>query len=89
MFKYLLAYGSFSLSASILGGASAIIMWVYCSLRSARKLHDSVSYIMPLFDSLLIDLDALFFNARPPNFLRAHPNWKVRHFEALWAFATR
>jgi ATP-binding cassette subfamily C (CFTR/MRP) protein 1 len=42
MFKYLLVYGLFSLSSSIFGGISAIIMWVYCALRSARYLHDSV-----------------------------------------------
>jgi ATP-binding cassette, subfamily C (CFTR/MRP), member 1 len=42
-FNYLLVYGLFSLSSSILGGVSAIIMWVYCALRSARHLHDSVS----------------------------------------------
>jgi len=43
MFKYLVAYGSFSLAASLLGGVSAMLMWVYCALRSARKLHDGVS----------------------------------------------
>ena len=42
MFKYLLVYGLFSLSSSILGGVAAIIMWVYCALRSARHLQDSV-----------------------------------------------
>ena len=42
MFKYLLIYGLFSLSSSLLGGVSAIIMWVYCALRSARHLHDNV-----------------------------------------------
>ena len=42
MFNYLLVYGLFSLSSSMLGGISAIIMWVYCALRSARHLHDSV-----------------------------------------------
>ena len=42
MFKYLLVYGLFSLSSSMLGGISAIIMWVYCALRSARHLHDNV-----------------------------------------------
>ena len=41
-FKYLLVYGLFSFSSSILGGVSAIIMWVYCALRSARHLHDNV-----------------------------------------------
>ncbi|TFK18058.1 metal resistance protein YCF1 [Coprinopsis marcescibilis] len=44
LFKYLGLYGSFSLGASVLGGASAMIMWVYCALRSARKLHDSMLY---------------------------------------------
>ncbi|KAF9005892.1 metal resistance protein YCF1 [Cyathus striatus] len=42
MFRYLLAYGLFSLSSSILGGVSAIIMWVYCALRSAKRLHDNM-----------------------------------------------
>lgn len=42
MFKYLLVYGCFSLSSSLLGAISAITMWVYCALRSARYLHDSV-----------------------------------------------
>jgi ATP-binding cassette subfamily C (CFTR/MRP) protein 1 len=43
MFKYLLIYGCFSLSSSLLGALSAITMWVYCALRSAKRLHDSVS----------------------------------------------
>lgn len=47
MFKYLLAYGLFSLSSSILGAISAILLWVHCTLRSARHLHDS------MLDSLL------------------------------------
>jgi ATP-binding cassette, subfamily C (CFTR/MRP), member 1 len=42
MFKYLLVYGLFSLSSTILGATSAVILWVYCALRSARYLHDSV-----------------------------------------------
>ena len=42
MFKYLLVYGLLSISSSILGGISSIIIWVYCALRSARHLHDSV-----------------------------------------------
>ncbi|KAF9473354.1 multidrug resistance-associated ABC transporter [Pholiota conissans] len=42
MFKYLLIYGCFSLSSSLLGALSAITMWVYCSLRSAKRLHDSM-----------------------------------------------
>jgi len=43
MFQYLLVYGLFSLSSSLLGAISAITMWVYCALRSAKRLHDAVS----------------------------------------------
>jgi len=43
MFHYLLGYGFFSLLSTILGGLSAVIMWVFCGLRGARRLHDSVS----------------------------------------------
>ena len=42
MGKYLLAYGMSSLGSVVLGATSAILMWVYISLRSARHLHDSV-----------------------------------------------
>ena len=42
MFQYLLVYGLFSFSSSILGATSAIILWVYCTVRSAKQLHDSV-----------------------------------------------
>ena len=42
-FKYLLVYGLFSLSSSILGALSAITLWVYCALQSSKHLHDSVS----------------------------------------------
>ncbi len=41
--KYLVGYGAFSLLSIILGAAAAIIIWVFCSIRSARQLHDSVS----------------------------------------------
>jgi hypothetical protein len=43
MLKYLIIYGLFSFSSTILGGVSAILMWVLCALRSARQLHDNVS----------------------------------------------
>jgi len=43
MFQYLLVYGLFSLSSSLLGAISAITMWVYCALKSSKRLHDSVS----------------------------------------------
>ncbi|KAL1943159.1 hypothetical protein VTO73DRAFT_4830 [Trametes versicolor] len=39
---YLLGYGLFSLSSVILGTAAAIIIWVLCSIRSARRLHDAM-----------------------------------------------
>lgn len=41
--KYLVGYGVFSLASTLFGAAAAILIWVYCSLRSARRLHDSVS----------------------------------------------
>lgn len=40
--RYLIIYGLFSLSSTILGGISSIVIWVFCALRSARRLHDSV-----------------------------------------------
>ena len=40
--KYLLGYGLFSLSSTLLSAAAAILIWVFCSIRSARRLHDSV-----------------------------------------------
>ena len=49
MFQYLLVYGLFSFSSSILGATSAIILWVYCTVRSARQLHDSVRSHYRLF----------------------------------------
>jgi hypothetical protein len=42
MFDYLLGYGLFSLASIILGGIAAILLWVLCTVRSARYLHDSV-----------------------------------------------
>ena len=44
MLAYLSAYGLFSLLATILGGVASILMWVFCGLRSAKQLHDSVSH---------------------------------------------
>jgi len=44
MFRYLLIYGLFSASSTLLGGAAAVLMWVLCALRSARYLHDSVCH---------------------------------------------
>lgn len=42
--KYLIIYGLFSFSSTILGGVSAIIIWVYCALRSAKRLHEGMLY---------------------------------------------
>ncbi|KAJ6474594.1 multidrug resistance-associated ABC transporter [Mycena vitilis] len=42
MVKYLLVYGLFSLSSTLLGGLASIVMWILCSLRSSRRLHDSM-----------------------------------------------
>lgn len=40
---YLLGYGMFSLSSTLLSTAAAILIWVLCSVRSSKRLHDSVS----------------------------------------------
>ncbi|KAJ3872855.1 multidrug resistance-associated ABC transporter [Lentinula edodes] len=42
MFKYILAYGLFSLSQVLLTAAAAILVWVFCSIRSAKQLHDNM-----------------------------------------------
>lgn len=42
MFKYLAVYGAFALSSSLLSALSAVLMWVYCAVRSAKNLHDAV-----------------------------------------------
>ncbi|KAJ3985950.1 multidrug resistance-associated ABC transporter [Lentinula detonsa] len=42
MFRYILAYGLLSLGQVLLSGTAAIIVWVFCSIRSARQLHDNM-----------------------------------------------
>ncbi|KAF5388715.1 hypothetical protein D9757_004866 [Collybiopsis confluens] len=42
MFQYILLYGLLLLSQVLLSGASAILVWVFCSIRSARQLHDNM-----------------------------------------------
>ncbi|KAG7093889.1 hypothetical protein E1B28_007528 [Marasmius oreades] len=42
MFRYLLLYGVCSLSSVLCSGGSAILVWVYCSIRSAQRLHDTM-----------------------------------------------
>ncbi|KAJ4473750.1 metal resistance protein YCF1 [Lentinula aciculospora] len=42
MFKYITAYGLLSLGQVLLSGAAAILVWVFCSIRSARQLHDNM-----------------------------------------------
>ncbi|PFH45503.1 hypothetical protein AMATHDRAFT_82867 [Amanita thiersii Skay4041] len=46
MFWYLLVYGLLSLLSTILGGLNAVMMWVFCALRSAQRLHDSMLGIL-------------------------------------------
>ena len=46
--RYLLGYGLFSLASTLLGAAAAILIWVFCSIRSARRLHDSVRTCLSL-----------------------------------------
>jgi ATP-binding cassette, subfamily C (CFTR/MRP), member 1 len=42
--KYLILYGVVTLCTALAGGGAAMIIWVFCSLRSARMLHDNVSH---------------------------------------------
>lgn len=88
VFKYLLIYGVLSLSSTLLGGASSIIMWVLCSLRSARRLHDQVRSMLLRFGAtwmltLVLLLDAGFSHARPSEFLRAHSHWTVSFIQTI------
>ncbi|PIL25024.1 ATP-binding cassette transporter [Ganoderma sinense ZZ0214-1] len=39
---YLLGYGLFSLSSVLLGALASILIWVLCSVRSSRRLHDGM-----------------------------------------------
>lgn len=41
---YLLGYGFFNLMSILLSAAAALLIWVLCSLRSSKYLHDAVSF---------------------------------------------
>ncbi|KAG1740326.1 P-loop containing nucleoside triphosphate hydrolase protein [Suillus lakei] len=40
--KYFLGYGLFNLVAIFSGACAALLIWVFCSLRSSKHLHDSM-----------------------------------------------
>jgi ATP-binding cassette subfamily C (CFTR/MRP) protein 1 len=84
MFKYLLAYGLFSLSSSILGAISATLLWVYCTLRSAQHLHDSVCSSHSLsFDTDVVQmLDSLL--RAPLSFFELTPTGRCPSFFYLF-----
>lgn len=44
---YLLRYGLFILAAALSSFAAGVLLWVYCAVRSARRLHDAAC-IFPL-----------------------------------------
>jgi ATP-binding cassette, subfamily C (CFTR/MRP), member 1 len=72
--KYLLFYGVFSLSATLLGGVAYILIWVLCSIRSSKHLHDRVSgYCIyhPGRIVLIFLADASLRHARALELLRA------------------
>lgn len=65
--KFLFAYGMTSLLSVLLGAVAGVIMWVYISLRSARRLHDAVCD--PLYIALLYwspDVNTLDAPRSPP-----------------------
>jgi ATP-binding cassette, subfamily C (CFTR/MRP), member 1 len=68
--RHVLVYGAFSASSTLLGGVAAIVLLVWCTLRSARKLHDSVSDGLLRFSLMPICSDALLCDASPTQFLR-------------------
>ena len=39
---YLLGYGFFNLMSIVFGASAGLLIWVLCSLRSSKYLHDSV-----------------------------------------------
>ncbi|KAI0080155.1 metal resistance protein YCF1 [Panus rudis PR-1116 ss-1] len=39
---YLLGYGMFSLTSTVLGAIGTILLWVFCAVRSSQYLHDSM-----------------------------------------------
>ncbi|KIJ59434.1 hypothetical protein HYDPIDRAFT_118534 [Hydnomerulius pinastri MD-312] len=39
---YLIGYGLCNLASILLGAAAALLIWVFCSLRSSKYLHDSM-----------------------------------------------
>ncbi|TCD67602.1 hypothetical protein EIP91_012232 [Steccherinum ochraceum] len=40
--RYLLGYGLFSLGSTLTGALSSVILWVFCSIRSSKHLHDNM-----------------------------------------------
>lgn len=50
--RYLMGYGLFSLGSVFVGALSSIILWVFCSIRSSKHLHDSVSVLFAIVASL-------------------------------------
>lgn len=79
MLEYLLLYGGFSFGSSTLGALSALILWVYCALRSSRQLHDAVSPMAKIdLDGNLTSLtDVECLDARSPQLLRTDAYRKV------------
>lgn len=81
--RFLLAYGLAALATVILGASGTIILLIFISLRSARKLHDSVRFIHKaeeIIDKLSKKndvLDASCGSARPSELLRADTHWAV------------
>lgn len=88
---YLLQYGLLSLSSVLLSGAAAIIIWVFCSIRSARRLHDNVrSCLSAIYRSRsqLWILDVICRYESPNDFLRADSHWPVCRFHSFLCMAT-
>lgn len=78
--KYFLGYGLFNLVAIFLAACAALLIWVFCSLRSSKHLHDSVSTMFQvLMKYFFINFsDAAFGHACASELFRDNTNGTVR-----------
>lgn len=88
--KFLLGYGLFSLSSTVLGAFAAIVIWVFCSIRSAKKLHDSVGSLLSCAVlRVLTSKQMLFAVMRAPmSFFEQTPTGRYVSFgQSLWSLS--
>jgi ATP-binding cassette subfamily C (CFTR/MRP) protein 1 len=84
--KYFLGYGFFNLASIMLGACAALLIWVFCSLRSSKHLHDSVSLVIPIVEGsdFIVFVDAEFGHACTSKLLRDNARRTVRYIYISW-----